>query len=92
GGAYGYPAPIGFEEGESGYSFELHAEEPELLPFPQEQSGSELPTPMPENNEARSSSRRTHGPAPPPIDPRSPILPASYDATPAAMKRLPSVD
>ncbi|MCA9118616.1 MAG: hypothetical protein H6822_04035 [Planctomycetaceae bacterium] len=93
GGPYGYPAPIGFEESEAGYIFELHAEEPELLPNPLTSPDSELPVPMSEGNEARSS-RRTFRPVPqpqPPADLQFPIVPASYDVSPAAMRRLPSI-
>ncbi len=94
GGEYGYPAPIGFEETETEYMFDLHAE-PELLPNPQEQPDTELPSPMPRGDEARTSSRRNYGPEPlpqPPLNANNPVLPVSYDANSAVMKRLPSVD
>ncbi len=92
GGEYGLPAPIGFEELE--YHFELQVE-PELLPAPQEMPGSELPAPMPADDEARSSRRRfvpeLH--ANPPIEPTFPVAPVSYDSQVAApMIRLPAVD
>lgn len=92
---YGFPAPIGFEEGaDCEHIFELQAE-PELLPNPQEQPGSELPSPIIEDNEARSSSRRTYGPLPAPESPAGQstfVLPASYNTNSPTMKRLPAVD
>ncbi|MDA1053836.1 MAG: hypothetical protein O3C40_25590 [Planctomycetota bacterium] len=53
GGEYGFPAPIGFEEGAADHIFELPVE-PELLPDAQEQPGSELPAPIPAGNEQSS--------------------------------------
>lgn len=92
---YGFPAPIGFEEGGCEYIFDLPAE-PELLPNPQAHPGSELPVPQPTGNEARSSSRRdfARGPQPQPrIEPSVPVLPVSYDYNSTVpMIRLPAVD
>ncbi|MEO8494936.1 MAG: hypothetical protein ABI614_07690 [Planctomycetota bacterium] len=103
GGAYGLPAPIGFEENAGEFCFDLPAE-PELLPNPQEVPGAELPAPLPApipaGGEARASSRRTYGPEVP-SPPQAPtqsahdyrVSPASYDANAAGpMVRLPAVD
>lgn len=94
GGEYGFPAPIGFEEVVSDHIFELPVE-PELLPRP-EDPGSELPAPMSEGDEARSSSRRHALPEPrhePVIGPNFPVSPASYDSKATVpMIRLPAVE
>ncbi|MEX0820182.1 MAG: hypothetical protein WD070_11345, partial [Pirellulaceae bacterium] len=96
GDEHGFPAPVGFEEGScDDHIFDLPVE-PELLPNPQQPPESELPPPAPANGEARSS-RRTYAfePLPKPLEPTSPVLPASYDSQPAGPKRmvrLPVVD
>ncbi|MBC8357298.1 MAG: hypothetical protein H8E66_35460 [Planctomycetes bacterium] len=58
GAEYGFPAPIGFEEGEIEHSFELPVE-PEILPGTQGQPDLELPSPL--DSETSASSRRNDG-------------------------------